>query len=179
METPQSILLVSGAPGSGKSTVARALQGALPGFALLKKDCVKETLFASLSPQEKQAPETSRKLSGMAIEVLWALAPRCPRVILEANFRTNDPRERERFGLLPGRKLEVHCHCSPEKAQLRFSTRAEIRHPAHTLQTLSSTLLAEFDAPFALGPVITVNTETRFDLPYLLERLREHWPDVP
>ena len=114
----------------------------------------------------------------MAMQVLWSLAPRCPLVILEANFRTASQAERERFAGLPGRKVEVHCHCSPEQAKRRFAARATKRHPAHTLHILSSELLTEYDQPFAMAPTIMVHTDVMFDLQDLLQSIREHWPDL-
>ena len=115
----RSILLVSGAPASGKSTVARALAEAL-GFPLLSKDTFKESLhdsFGALLEERSSSPEElSRLLSRAAMDVLWSLAPFCPQVVLEGNFRTKDEQERARFAALAGRKLEVNCRCSPEEA---------------------------------------------------------------
>ena len=100
-------------------------------------------------------------LSRAAMEMLWSLAPCCPKVILEANFRPKSEHERGRLSALHGRKLEVHCHCSPEEAARRFRERATIvrQHPAHTMKMLSAELLEEFDRPFGLYPVIDIDTE--------------------
>jgi predicted kinase len=178
MRYPQSILLVSGAPGSGKSTVAHALKDALPNFALLEKDQIKEALFDSLEHEERAAPDVLRRLSHIAMQVLWTLAPACPLVILEANFRTKSEAERTHFAALPGRKLEIHCSCSLEEAARRFAARAESRHPVHTLRTASTALLAEFDQPFRLGPVIEINTNLPVEIEELRGRVRVHWPEI-
>lgn len=44
----RKIVLVSGAPGAGKTTIAQPLAEAL-GFPLLSKDHIKETLYDSLN----------------------------------------------------------------------------------------------------------------------------------
>jgi predicted kinase len=178
MHYPQSILLVSGAPGTGKSTVAHALKHSFPNFALLEKDRIKEALFDSLEHEGRATPDLSRKLSHIAMQVLWSLAPACPLVILEGNFRTKCEAERARFTSLPGRKLEIYCSCSLEEAARRFAARAETRHPVHTLRTACTALLTEFNQPFGLGPVIEIDTNSPFEIEELRGRVRAHWPEM-
>jgi predicted kinase len=183
-QPPRSILLVSGAPASGKSTLARALAETF-GFALISKDTIKESLFESLGTQ-RGAPidspaELSRLLSRAAMELLWSLASSCPNVILEANFRPKSDYEQGRLIALKGRKLEVYCHCSPEDAVRRFGERATKtdHHPAHSMKTVSAELLSEFDRPFGLCPVIDVDTEHPVDPADIVGRIRRHWTDLP
>jgi len=179
----RSIIIVSGAPASGKSTVACALAEVL-GFPLFSKDIFKECLFESLGDQLADTvgspAELSRLLSRAAMDVLWSVAPGCPQVILEANFRPKDQHECERFAAVQGRKLEVYCHCSHEEAARRFRERATSarHHPAHSMKTITAELLEEFDRPVGLCPVIDVDTESPVDPQEIIERVREHWPDV-
>jgi predicted kinase len=179
----RSIIMVSGAPACGKSTLASALAQIL-GFPLLTKDTIKESLFDSLgshlSGNVSSAAELSSLLSRAAIDLFWSLAPYCPEVILEANFRPKDPHERERFTALEGRKLEVYCHCSPEEAARRFRERATTarHHPAHSMKTLSAELLEEFDRPVGLSPVIDFDTQSPVNPLDVIERIRAHWPDL-
>ena len=181
-----SILLVSGSPASGKSTVARALAQIL-GYPLISKDTIKESLFDSLGTYlsgNLDAPELSRLLSRAAMDLLWSLASGCPQVILEANFRPRSAHERAHLTALEGRKLEIYCHCTPEEAARRFRERAERErhHPAHSMKTLSAELLKEFDRPIGLCPVIDVDTESPVDPVVdpleVVARIRRHWPDL-
>jgi predicted kinase len=179
----RSIIMVSGAPACGKSTLASALAQIL-GFPLLTKDTIKESLFDSLGSHlggnVSSAAELSSLLSRAATDLLWSLAPYCREVILEANFRPKDLHERERLTALQGRKLEVYCHCTPEEAARRFRERATgaDHHPAHSMKTLSAEFLEEFDRPFGLCPVIDVDTEHSVDPAQVVERIRRHWPDL-
>jgi predicted kinase len=181
--TERSIILVSGAPASGKSTVARALAETF-GFSLLSKDTFKESLYDSLGDVlAKRVPaieDLSRLLSRVAMDMLWSTAPGCPRVILEANFRTKNEEERARFAALDGRKLEVYCRCSPEEAARRFRERAarERHHPAHSVKILSAEAMQEYDQPFGLCPVIEVDTERPLDAAEIVRRVRGYWPDL-
>jgi predicted kinase len=176
---PPSILLVSGAPASGKSTVARSLAARLP-FALISKDALKECLFDTLNQLEGDALDKPRRLSIAAMELLWTVAAGCPHAILEANFRPHSDYERERIQALPGRKLEIYCKCSPEEAQRRFAQRAQrsAHHPAHALRTMSAAMVAEYDQPMRVCPVIEVDTETPVQIGLILQAIRKHWPDV-
>jgi predicted kinase len=174
--SPRRIFLISGPPASGKTTIARALAEAL-GFALLTKDDIKEAIFTAMNGPVGDLT-FSRQIGLAAMETLWALAPHCPRVILEANFRTGNPCERAKVATLAGSILEIHCRLPLEEAARRFADRArqERHHPAHALQEISLEQLAAYAQPFGIGPVIEVDTRFRVDLPRLLEQIHGVWP---
>ena len=88
------MIIVSGAPGAGKSTLAGPLAAEL-GFPLLSKDVIKETLFDQLGHVADDERRSSQQLGGAAMELLWRLASACPAVVLEANFRSRSSYERE------------------------------------------------------------------------------------
>ncbi|HEX4038684.1 MAG TPA: AAA family ATPase [Acidobacteriaceae bacterium] len=167
-------MLVSGPPGAGKTTLARPLAARL-GFALLTKDDVKETLWTAMEAEPGDAA-LSRRIGAAAMEVLWALAPHCPALVLEANFRTQSEYERERVAALVrsgAQIVEIWCRISLEEAARRFAARAqaERHHPAHVLQEMSVERLAEYEAPFALSRVIEVDTTHPVDLEALLAQV--------
>jgi hypothetical protein len=114
------------------------------------------------------------------MDLLWSLAPHCPQVVLEANFRTKNEEERARFAALEGQKLEVYCRCLPEEAARRFRERAERErhHPAHSVKSLSAEAMREYDAPFGLSPVIEVNTERPVDVAEVVGQIRKYWPGL-
>jgi predicted kinase len=109
------VVLVSGAPGAGKSTLAGPLAAGL-GFALLGKDRIKETLHDALGAP---APDLawSRRLGAAAMELLWTLAADAPAVVLEANFRPHSAYERNRILALSARPVEVNCVCPPTRSR--------------------------------------------------------------
>lgn len=174
---PSRIVLVSGPPASGKTTIARPLAEAL-GFALLTKDDIKESLFTSLNgPPDDLA--YSRQIGSAAMDLLWAVAAHCPQAILEANFRTRSPREREQVTTVlrrPGARLvEIHCRIPLDEAARRFAQRArnERHHPAHALKEISLDQLSEYSEPFALSPVLTVDTTQAVNILALANQTRE------
>jgi predicted kinase len=92
MRDSRKLVYVSGAPGSGKSSLGVPLAAEL-GYALLSKDRIKETLHDAFGAP---APDLawSRRLGGAAMELLWTLAACAPAVVLEANFRPHSQYER-------------------------------------------------------------------------------------
>ena len=167
------LVLVSGCPGAGKTTLAVPLAAEL-GFTLLSKDRVKETLHDGLgAPVADRA--WSRRLGAAAMELLWALAADAPSVMLEANFRPHSPYERDRIGALAARPVEVHCACPLALAARRYNERAGARHPVHVVEKLAADDLAEFDRPIGIGDVITADTTAPVDVAELTERVRACW----
>jgi len=167
------VVLVSGAPGSGKTSLAAPLAAEL-GFALLGKDRIKETLHDALGAPEPDLA-WSRRLGGAAMELLWALAADAPAVVLEANFRPRSAYERGRISALCPRPVEVNCVCLPELAARRYAERAAASHPVHVVTALSPDFLAEFDRPVGLGDLVTVDTTGPVDVAAVADRVRAFW----
>ncbi len=172
------IVLVSGPPGSGKTTVARPLAERL-GFALLTKDDIKESLYTAMHGAPGDV-EFSRRIGSAAMEVLWSLAPHCPAVVLEANFRTRSDYEREKVASLlavGAQMVEVHCRVSREEASRRFAERAreQRHHPAHALAQMSPERMMEYEEPFAMSAVIEVDTQKAVDMAELAARIETLW----
>lgn len=173
-----AVVLVSGAPGAGKSTLAGPLSQAL-GFPLLSKDVIKEQLVDTLPVGDPDPVVWSRIVGAAAMELLWVLARQPTTVVLEANVRPRSELERQRLLGLGRPVVEVHCTCPPEVAADRFRRRAAAgdRHAvAHPLTTLAPELLAEFDGPMGLGEVVRVDTTAPVDVADLADRVRRRLP---
>ena len=165
----RQLVYVSGAPGSGKTSLAVPLAAEL-GYALLTKDRIKETLHDAFGAPEPDLA-WSRRLGGAAMELLWTLAADSPAVVIEANFRPYSDYERAKVSALAARPVEVHCTCPPEMALQRYNSRAT--HPVHVLTTLPLEAMAEYDRPVGIGALITVDTTTRVDVQAVAAAVRE------
>src|ERR1700760_2284948 len=152
----RKLVYVSGAPGSGKTSLAVPLAAAL-GYALLAKDRIKETLHDALGAPEPDRA-WSRRLGGAA----RALAADAPAVVIEANFRSRSEYERAKLSGLAARPVEVHCACPPGLALQRYNARTT--HPVHVVTTLRPEAMAEYDRPVGIGALVTVDTTVAVDV---------------
>lgn len=160
MSSSRSVVYVSGAPGSGKTTLAVPLAAEL-GLPLFRKDGIKETLHDALGRPDPDLA-WSRKLGGAAMELLWSLAADAPASVIEANFRPYSDYERTKLSGLAAPLVEVHCACPPELAVQRYNAR--LTHPVHVVTTLELAAMAEYDRPVGIGSLVTVDTTGAVDV---------------
>jgi predicted kinase len=123
---PVLFVVVSGLPGSGKTTLATAVARELR-LPLLSKDVIKETLFDVLGTGDV---EWSKRLGQAGTQVLLELARRSSGAVLESFW---DPAiARDELRGLGGAVVELFCDCPPSVARDRYRGRvAEGRHPGH------------------------------------------------
>jgi len=168
------LVIVSGPPGAGKSTLAGPLAAEL-ALPLLAKDVIKESLFDALGHVDDDPLASSRRLGGTAMELLWRLAAACPAAMIEANFRTQSALERDKVRGLCERPVEVHCRVPAPLAAERFSRRAggDAHHEVHVARSMPLDFFEQFTEPFAIGTVLEVDTTEPVDVGALAARVRD------
>jgi predicted kinase len=164
-------VVVSGAPGTGKSTVASALAERLH-LPLLSLDDVKEALADVLGMGDEL---WSNRVGNAAAEVVFRLANSFPGCVVEGWWRG----ERRVRAVQEFRGcIEVFCRCDPSVAQQRATARSrQARHPIHR-DVINPTVLQGFAQtarevqPLRLGSeLIDVNTTHGCDVGELTVRV--------
>ncbi len=155
------LVVVSGPPAAGKTTIADALAARLE-LPLLAKDAIKERLADALGVAgDRQA---SQRLGGAAFDlqflVLDELLGRGVSVVAEGNFGRAEPF----LALPPARILQVHVSAPGEVLRRRLAARAA-RHPVHYDGDAAGELAARAAAgewePLAIGgEVLLIDTES-------------------
>ena len=128
-----ALVIVCGAPGTGKTTLARHLATVL-ACAILTKDDIKEALADELGAGDR---ERSRELGRRAYDKLFARASAMlgagDRLVVEANFH-RDASESPLRELARGHHaVVIECVCDAAIRRERFTERGRVggRHVVH------------------------------------------------
>ena len=170
MRREPTLVLISGAPGTGKTVLAQQLAAALP-VTVIEKDVIKETLFDALG---KRDLEWSKRLGAAAFALLdicvQAHLKAGQSIIAEAAF-WREPgivwldRMKQRYNF---RILEMHCHADQETVLRRFAGREDSgdRHSGHRSGTSICAIVKELRdnygryAPLTTGDgLVRIDTE--------------------
>lgn len=168
------LVVVTGMPSSGKTTVAEGLARRLR-FPLIAKDEIKESLYDSLGAADVAA---SAHLGQAAYALIFALARASldsgASVVIEANFFRDQEVE---FAPLPAHRL-VQLHCQAPLAVLSERYASRSRHPGHHDAEKIRELPARFesgvhDALNLPGDLIELDTTQPVDLDAIADKLSE------
>lgn len=173
-------IVVSGVPGSGKSTLGREVARRLH-IAFLDKDDYLDALFDS-----EPLSETRSALSRRADERLVTDALGTSDAVVVSFWR------RPELSTTSGTPtawleqsvdlVEVFCDCAPSIAVRRFEARRRhVRHDDHSRSTKD--LLEQFTALAALGPIglgslVRVDTSRHVDVDALTAAIEVELPDI-
>jgi len=129
------LIIVTGMPGSGKTTLAQQI-GARLSLPLIEKDVIKELLFDSLGWSDR---EWSKKLGTTTYELMDYFIEQQLRnghsLIVESNFKPEF--DSAKFQLWKEKYncniVQILCHADSDALLERFMTRAKSgdRHPGH------------------------------------------------
>jgi predicted kinase len=164
-----ALVVVTGPPGAGKSTIAAALRERL-GLPLIAKDALKEVLGDALEFAGDR--HESRRLGVATFHVQFAvlreLLAAGVSVIAEGNFSA------DWFQTLPPAHVtQVHVTASPETLRERMLARDVHRHPVHydreaAEEITERTASGEWEPLPLEGRLIRIDTTTWPDLEEVL-----------
>jgi predicted kinase len=179
------LIIVNGAPASGKSTLAEQVAAQL-GVPFLSKDTFKEELYDSLGVLGVIERTFFRKLGEASMRVMYRVAGSIldagVGVVLEANFYRGVSEQDLSSLLGKAHGVMIHCEAPEETLKERYVKRAEAgeRHPVHDdsnkVDKLEHDLEEGTYEPLDLDlPVIRVSTAEDYDpsIAEIVSRLRE------
>jgi len=177
------LIVVSGLPASGKTTMARWLSSELR-LPLVCRDDVKERLFDSLGWSDRA---WSKRLGRASWDLLYLfaetqLAAGCS-CIVESNFSSTGDTRRiaDLLDRVRARSVEIHCHAEGEVLVERYVARVSSgeRHPGHvddvTIDEQRERLLAATPSPLELGGrtlLVDTTDPARINYDWLLAEVR-------
>jgi predicted kinase len=171
VETPL-VVVVTGPPAAGKTTIARELATRLR-LPLIAKDTIKEALFDGLGAGDLA---WSQRLGAATFGVMLALAEESLEaggsLVLEANFSRGSE---SRLAALPARFVQVHCSAPLELLLARYGSRE--RHPGHVdserIDALREAVRSGRYEPLDLpGDLIRVDTSGPVDVDAIADSVR-------
>jgi predicted kinase len=129
-----TVVVVSGAPGTGKSTVAMAMAAGL-GWPVLALDAMKEALADVLGLGQEA---WSDRVGDAAAEIVFRLSAQFPEVVAEGWWR--GARRERALGESAG-AVEVFCFCDPQlgAALVKVDT-GQPAAPARAVASVSAAL---------------------------------------
>ena len=161
------LIIITGAPASGKTTLGRRLAGDLR-LPFIGKDDIKERLFDSLGWKDR---EWSRQMGLATYPLLYYFVETELRagisLIVESNFRPEYDTAKflklqQQYGFEP---VQVFCHASGQilLARVRQRARSGERHPGHVdhilYEEMQDVPVQGGYAPLPIGgPLVTVDT---------------------
>lgn len=160
------LVLVTGPPAAGKTSIAEALRDRV-GLPLIAKDTLKETLGSELAVTERSE---SARLGAAVFQLLAAVVHELLRagvsVIVEGNFNASSALFVQ---LPPAQIVHVHVTAEPQVLRSRLLERGPDRHPVHWDGEAADEIAAraaggEWDAFDLPGRLVAVDTTV--------------WPDI-
>lgn len=167
------VVVVTGPPAAGKTTIARALAARLR-LPLIAKDTIKEALFDGLGSgdlawSQRLGTGTYLAMLSLAEDSVAAGAG----LVLEANFVRGSEIE-TRLAALPARFVQIHCSAPLEVLLARYGGRE--RHPGHVdserIDALQDAVETGRHDPLDLpGETIRLDTSEQVEIDDVLARL--------
>ncbi len=166
------LVVVTGPPAAGKTTIAREVAARLR-LPLIAKDTIKEALFDGLGTgdlawSQRLGEATYLTMLALAEEAVGAGAS----VVLEANFIRGGE---ARLAALRARFVQVHCSAPLEVLVERYGSRE--RHPGHIdskrIEALRDAIETGRHEPLDLpGETLRIDTTKPVNVARLIERVR-------
>lgn len=176
---PQSLILVGGMMGTGKSSLCRALSSLMP-CQWLRSDELRETMYSKDGSHDsfrsgQYTPEKTDAVYRQLLQLAEKSLENGQTVLVDASFSATE--HRHAFYNLAGQRavpvVQVLASCPPPVARRRLAQRSqENKDPSNGRPELYASQASNFELPSSDEPYISVDTSG--SLNYTLQQMLGH-----
>ena len=165
MNTIPSLIVITGRPGSGKTTLAHAISKQMH-YPLVSRDEIKEGYINTVNtPHDKLPQDTNMNISNLFFNIIELMLDSQISIVIEAAFQHKVWKQKLEPLFEKGRIKMIMCLIDPWLAKERIANRQNsepMREKYHGNFTINTLGITEYELPKLSVPTLEVDTTNKY-----------------